>query len=145
MPDRTSGQDNSESAMDRAVDRLKEATGSSAGDDNDEDRTDVTVEGHHDRFTDLEEAYNGYTVYCVLTHSSGVHTSSLRLICALCRLFQISLPPTLLDAAHIYFCLASATGFHIPERMGRLADALTAKGGHSLRAGPRFRRVSEVT
>jgi uncharacterized protein YjbJ (UPF0337 family) len=63
MPERNSGQDNSEGAMDRAVNRLKEAAGSLTGDKKDEDREDARAEGRHDRFTELEEAYKGYAVY----------------------------------------------------------------------------------
>jgi uncharacterized protein YjbJ (UPF0337 family) len=63
MPERSGGQDNSEGAMDRAADRLKEAAGSLTGDKKDEDRMDVRDEGRHDRFTELEEAYKGYAVY----------------------------------------------------------------------------------
>jgi PRC-barrel domain protein len=63
MPERSGGQANSEGAMDRAADRLKEAAGSLTGDKKDQDRTDVRDEGRHDRFTELEEAYKGYAVY----------------------------------------------------------------------------------
>jgi hypothetical protein len=62
MAERSGGQDNSEGAMDKAVNRMKEAIGS-FGDNKDEDRTDVRAEGRHDRFTELEEAYKGYAVY----------------------------------------------------------------------------------
>jgi PRC-barrel domain len=63
MPERTGGQDNREGAMDKAANRLKEAAGSLTGEKEDEDRTEVGAEGRHDRFTELEEAYKGYTVY----------------------------------------------------------------------------------
>ena len=63
MPERSGAQDNSEGAMDKAADRLKEVAGSLTGDKKDEDRTDVRNEGRHDRFTELEAAYKGYTVY----------------------------------------------------------------------------------
>ena len=63
MPERSGAQDNSEGAMDKAADRLKEAAGSLTGDKNDEDRTDTRTEGRHDRFTELQEAYKGYAVY----------------------------------------------------------------------------------
>jgi uncharacterized protein YjbJ (UPF0337 family) len=63
MPERSGAQDNSEGAMDKAADRLKEAAGSLTGDKRDEDRTDPRAEGRHDRFTELEEAYKGYAVY----------------------------------------------------------------------------------
>ncbi len=63
MTERSGGQDNSEGAMDKAVNRMKEAAGSLTGDNKDEDRTEVKTEGRHDRFTELEEAYKGYTVY----------------------------------------------------------------------------------
>jgi uncharacterized protein YjbJ (UPF0337 family) len=63
MPERSGAQDNSEGAMDKAADRLKEAAGSLTGDKKDEDREDARAEGRHDRFTELEEAYKGYAVY----------------------------------------------------------------------------------
>ena len=63
MAERSGAQDNSEGAMDKATDRLKEAAGSITGDNKDEDRTEVRAEGRHDRFTELEEAYKGYAVY----------------------------------------------------------------------------------
>jgi hypothetical protein len=63
MPERSGGQDNSEGAMDKAADRLKEVAGSLTGDKKDEDRTDARSEGRHDRFTELEAAYKGYTLY----------------------------------------------------------------------------------
>lgn len=63
MPEKSSGQNNNEGAMDNAVNRLKEAAGSLTGDNKDEDRTDARIEGRQDRFTELERAYEGYAVY----------------------------------------------------------------------------------
>jgi hypothetical protein len=63
MPERSGRQDNSEGAMDKAADRLKEAAGSLTGDKKDEGHTHVRAEGRDDRFTEVEEAYKGYAVY----------------------------------------------------------------------------------
>jgi uncharacterized protein YjbJ (UPF0337 family) len=63
MPDSSGRQDNSEGAMDKAANRLKEAAGSLTGDKKDEGHADVRAEGRDDRFRELEEAYKGYAVY----------------------------------------------------------------------------------
>jgi len=63
MPERSGGQDNSEGAMDKAADRLKEVAGSLTGNKKDKGHTDVRPEGRDDRFRELEEAYKGYAVY----------------------------------------------------------------------------------
>jgi PRC-barrel domain len=63
MSEGSSGQGNSESAMDKAGDRLKEAVGSLTGEKKDEARTDVSAEGRHDRFRELAEAYKDYAVF----------------------------------------------------------------------------------
>ena len=63
MSERSGGQGNSEGAMDKAGDRLKEAVGSLAGDKKDEAPTDKSTEGRHNRFRELVEAYKDYAVY----------------------------------------------------------------------------------
>jgi hypothetical protein len=91
----------------------------------------------------LRPSWDGLVIYlmCLLTHLAYA-PPLICLMCALCRLFQTPLPQTRLHADHIYLRLASATCSHKPEKMGHLADGLTTKGDYSLRAGPRFRRVS---
>jgi PRC-barrel domain len=63
MPERSGREDNSEGAIDKAADRLKEAAGSLTGGKKDEGHTHVRAEGRDDRFRELEEAYKGYAVY----------------------------------------------------------------------------------
>jgi hypothetical protein len=65
VPESSSRQDNNKGMMDKAVDRLKETTGSLTGDKGkgDESSTDVGAQGRNDRFRELEEAYKDYTVY----------------------------------------------------------------------------------
>jgi hypothetical protein len=63
MSERSGRHDNSEGAMDRVADRLREAAGSLTGDKKDEGQTEVRAEGRDDRFRELEEAYKGYAVY----------------------------------------------------------------------------------
>ena len=63
MPERSGGQEHNEGAMDKVAKHLKEATGSLSGDKKSEGDRDAGVEGRHDRFRELEEAYKGYAVY----------------------------------------------------------------------------------